>query len=31
MSKNIRSYLDHSPTIDASCYVDDMSVVIGDV
>ena len=31
MSKNIRSYLDHSPTIDASCYVDDLSVVIGDV
>jgi carbonic anhydrase/acetyltransferase-like protein (isoleucine patch superfamily) len=31
MSKNIRSYLEHSPTIDSSCYVDDMSVVIGDV
>ena len=31
MSKNIRSYLEHSPTIDSSCYVDDMSVVVGDV
>ncbi|NAR30026.1 MULTISPECIES: gamma carbonic anhydrase family protein [Acinetobacter] len=31
MTKNIRSYLDQTPDIDASCYIDDMSVVIGDV
>lgn len=31
MSKNIRPYLDHSPDIDASCYIDEMSVVIGEV
>lgn len=31
MAKNIRPYLDVAPQIDDSCYVDDMSVVIGDV
>ena len=31
MAKNIRPYLDIAPQIDDSCYVDDMSVVIGDV
>ena len=31
MKKNIRPYLDHSPKIDATCYIDEMSVVIGDV
>ncbi|PJG42373.1 anhydrase, partial [Acinetobacter tandoii] len=31
MKKNIRAYLDSKPKIDASCYVDDASVVIGDV
>ena len=31
MTKNIRAYLDHHPHIDSSCYVDEMSVVIGDV
>ena len=31
MSQNIRPYLDTSPTIDDSCYIDPMSVVIGDV
>ena len=31
MKKYIRAYLDHTPTVDASCYVDELSVVIGDV
>lgn len=31
MAKNIRPYLDIAPQVDDSCYVDDMSVVIGDV
>jgi len=31
MQKNIRPYLEHQPQIDSSCYIDDMSVVIGDV
>ena len=31
MKKNIRPYLDHHPKIDATCYIDEMSVVIGDV
>ena len=31
MKKNIRAYLDHTPKIDASCYVDELSIVIGDV
>ncbi|WP_445660512.1 gamma carbonic anhydrase family protein [Acinetobacter sp. F16] len=31
MKKNIRSYLDHHPKIDTTCYIDEMSVVIGDV
>ena len=31
MTKNIRPYLDQKPDVDSSCYVDDMSVVIGDV
>ncbi|MBU3121051.1 MULTISPECIES: gamma carbonic anhydrase family protein [Acinetobacter] len=31
MKKNIRPYLEHQPKIDSSCYVDEMSVVIGDV
>lgn len=31
MTKNIRPYLDTDPQIDASCYIDDLSVVIGDV
>jgi carbonic anhydrase/acetyltransferase-like protein (isoleucine patch superfamily) len=31
MKKNIRPYLDSKPKIDASCYVDDASIVIGDV
>lgn len=31
MKKNIRPYLEHHPIIDASCYIDDMSVIIGDV
>ena len=29
--RNIRPYLDHQPQVDSSCYVDAMSVVIGDV
>ncbi|PVZ88687.1 gamma carbonic anhydrase family protein [Serratia sp. S1B] len=28
---NIRPYLEHTPQIDDSCYIDAMSVVIGDV
>nr|WP_174506211.1 gamma carbonic anhydrase family protein [Acinetobacter sp. Marseille-Q1620] len=31
MKKNIRHYLEHHPKIDSSCYVDDLSVIIGDV
>lgn len=31
MAKNIRPYLDHHPQIDPSCYIDEMSVVVGDV
>ena len=31
MKKNIRPYLDHHPEIDATCYIDDLSVVIGEV
>ncbi len=31
MPKNIRPYLDHSPHIDESGYIDDMAVIIGDV
>ena len=31
MKKNIRPYLDHHPKIDSTCYIDDLSVVIGDV
>ncbi|MHA3050105.1 gamma carbonic anhydrase family protein [Acinetobacter sp. ANC 4641] len=31
MMNNIRSYLEHTPQIDDSCYIDAMSVVIGDV
>jgi carbonic anhydrase/acetyltransferase-like protein (isoleucine patch superfamily) len=31
MTKNIRPYLDTSPKISSNCYIDDMSVIIGDV
>ncbi len=31
MSQNIRPYLDTAPQIDNSCYIDPMSVVVGDV
>jgi carbonic anhydrase/acetyltransferase-like protein (isoleucine patch superfamily) len=31
MMNNIRPYLEHTPQIDDSCYIDAMSVVIGDV
>lgn len=31
MSNNIRPYLDQMPQIDDSCYIDEMSVIIGDV
>ena len=31
MKNNIRPYLQHHPEIDSSCYIDDMSVVIGAV
>ena len=31
MSKQIRSFLEHFPSIDKSCYIDPMSVIIGDV
>lgn len=31
MSQNIRPYLDTNPQIDNSCFIDPMSVVIGDV
>lgn len=31
MMNNIRPYLEHTPQIDDSCYIDTMSVVIGDV
>lgn len=30
-TKNIRPYLEHTPQIDQSCYIDEMAVVIGDV
>ncbi len=30
MKKNIRPYSGHHPKIDATCYIDDMAVVIGD-
>ncbi len=31
MKKNIRPYLAHRPQIDSTCYIDDLSVVIGEV
>src|SRR5690606_27622526 len=31
MSQNIRSYLDTTPQIDTSCYIDPMGIVVGDV
>ncbi|QIO06363.1 gamma carbonic anhydrase family protein [Acinetobacter shaoyimingii] len=31
MTKNIRPYLDSHPKIDATCYIDEMSLVIGEV
>lgn len=31
MKKNIRPYLAHHPQIDSTCYIDDLSVVIGEV
>ena len=31
MNNNIRPYLAHVPHIDPSCYIDDLSVVIGEV
>jgi len=31
MNNNIRSYLEHAPQVDNSCYIDSMAVVIGDV
>ena len=31
MKKNIRPYLEHHPKIDSTCYIDDLSVIIGDV
>jgi carbonic anhydrase/acetyltransferase-like protein (isoleucine patch superfamily) len=31
MAKNIRPYLDQHPQIDATCYIDEASVVIGEV
>ena len=31
MKKNIRPYLDTHPKIDSTCYIDELSVVIGDV
>ncbi|WP_035365343.1 gamma carbonic anhydrase family protein [Acinetobacter brisouii] len=31
MMNNIRPYLEHTPQVDDSCYIDAMSVVIGDV
>lgn len=31
MAKNIRTYLEYTPDIDSSCYIDEMSVIIGDV
>jgi carbonic anhydrase/acetyltransferase-like protein (isoleucine patch superfamily) len=31
MSQNIRPYLDTSPQIDESCYIDPMGLVVGDV
>ena len=31
MPRNIRAYLDQSPKVDHSCYIDEMAVVIGEV
>lgn len=31
MNNKIRSYLEHTPQVDNSCYIDSMAVVIGDV
>lgn len=31
MPKNIRPYLNLHPKIDATCYIDEMSIIIGDV
>lgn len=31
MKKNIRPYLEHHPKIDSTCYIDEMSMVIGEV
>jgi carbonic anhydrase/acetyltransferase-like protein (isoleucine patch superfamily) len=31
MSQNIRPYLDTTPEIDESCYIDPMGIVVGDV
>ena len=31
MNNNIRAYLEHTPQVDNSCYIDSMAVVIGDV
>ncbi len=31
MKKNIRPYLQRHPKIDSTCYIDDLSVIIGDV
>ena len=31
MKKNIRPYLDTHPKIDSTCYLDELSVIIGDV
>lgn len=31
MKKNIRPYLEHYPKIDNDCYIDELSVVIGEV
>ncbi len=31
MKNNIRPYLEHTPKIDNSCYIDDLSLVVGEV
>ncbi|MDM1757298.1 MULTISPECIES: gamma carbonic anhydrase family protein [unclassified Acinetobacter] len=31
MKKNIRAYLDQHPKIDSTCYIDDLSIIIGEV
>ncbi|TCM67727.1 carbonic anhydrase/acetyltransferase-like protein (isoleucine patch superfamily) [Acinetobacter calcoaceticus] len=31
MKKNVRSYLEHHPKIDSTCYIDDLAVVIGQI